>query len=77
MPGDDDKMERAGGTGFDFDAEWSIGPRSTAWDALWARLLAHALKQLTQLETKRTATVQEELADEVNGTGGDVRTSED
>ena len=43
MPGDDDKMERAGGTGFDFDAEWSIGPRSRAWDALWRDVLSKVL----------------------------------
>ena len=77
LPGEDNKTGRKRRRRFDFDAEWSIGPRSTAWDVLWARLVAHALKQLTQLETKRTATVQEELADEVNGTGGDARTSED
>jgi hypothetical protein len=43
LPGKGKKMERERGRGFDFDAAWSIGPRSTAWDALWARLLSKAL----------------------------------
>ncbi len=43
LPGEDKKMERERGSGFDFDAEWSIGPRSTAWDALWRRMLSKVL----------------------------------
>ena len=43
MPGDDDKMERERGRGFDFDAAWSIGPRSRAWDELWRDVLSKVL----------------------------------
>ena len=43
LPGEGKKMERERGRGFDFDAEWSIGPRSRAWDALWRDVLSKVL----------------------------------
>ena len=62
---------------FDLSSSWSCGRRTPRWDALWARLLAHALDQSTQPETKLMATVEEaRKPDEVNGRGGDVRASE-
>ena len=53
LPGEDNKTGRKRRRRFDFDAEWSIGPRSTAWDALWARLLSCALDPHPQPDTKQ------------------------
>ncbi len=44
---------------FDLSTLWTGGRRTPRWDALWTRLLAHALDQSTQPETKLMATVEE------------------
>jgi len=57
----------------DFSAAWSCGPRTAQWDLFWTRLLSHALKPLPQSPEVEEVVV---TADEVKGTGGDVRASE-
>mgnify|MGYP001032708220 CR=1 FL=1 len=54
-------------------AAWSHGHRTSHWDLLWTRLLSYALTSLPQSPEVEEAVV---TADEVKGTGGDVRASE-
>ena len=48
---------------------WSPGPRTSRWDALWTRLLSHALASLQQPPGVEEASVP---ADEVNDAARDI-----